>query len=61
MSLDNGQDMLAHVRQCEVSGVYDERFNEINSIYSANFNNRHKGCNFDSPDMQNGANTHINV
>lgn len=61
LSLENGAEMLAYVRQCEASGVYDSKFEEINSIYSANFNNRHKGCNFDRPDMTGGAPSHISV
>lgn len=33
--------MLAEIRKCEATGVYTEKFDEINEIYSLNFNNRH--------------------
>ena len=53
--------MLAHVRQCEATGIYDARFDEIDEIYAQNFNNRHKGCNFDRPYMQNGTDPNIDI
>lgn len=55
MSLDNGQEMLDHVHQCEATGIYDERFEEINSAFSDNFNNRHPNDSLNNPDMTNGG------
>ena len=54
LSLDGGQEMLAEVRRCEASGVYTEKFDEINDVFSKNFNNRHKGDAFDRPSMTEG-------
>lgn len=56
LSLENGQEMFNWVQQCDASGIYDEKYDEINTIYSTNFNNRHKGCADDRPDKNNGEN-----
>lgn len=53
--------MLEHVKQCEASGTYDDEFEEINTIFSANFNNRHKGCAYDRPDMTGGGSSMIEI
>ena len=53
--------MLEHVKQCEATGIYDEEFDQINTIFSSNFNNRHKGCNFDRPYMENENGPHLTV
>lgn len=53
--------MLDYVKQCEATGVYDERFEEIDELYAKNFNNRHPGCNFDRPYMQSGTDPHIYI
>ena len=61
LSLDNGQEMLNHIRQCETTGIYDDQFKEINTIFSQNFNNRHKGCAFDRPYMENENGPHLTI
>ena len=61
LSLDNGQEMLNHVRLCEQTGNYDDKFKEINSVFSKNFNNRHPDCTYNKPDMTNGAPGHIKI
>ena len=61
LSLDNGEQMLSYVRQCEATGTYDDHFEEINTIFSENFNNRHKGCASDRPDMTNGGSKYIKI
>ncbi len=57
-SLDGGDEMLAEVRRCEASGVYTERFDEINTIYSNNFGNRHKDLNYDRPTFEEQVDGH---
>lgn len=53
--------MLNHVRECEATGNYDSWFDEINTTFSANFNNRHKGCAYDRPDMSGGSDPHLTI
>ena len=43
LSLDDGQHKVDVVKQCENTGVYTKEFDEINDVFSAAFNNRHKG------------------
>lgn len=40
-TLDGGDQMMQEIRKCEATGQYSDKFNEINEIYTKNFNNRH--------------------
>ena len=61
LSLDGGEDMLAEIRRCEASGVYTDRFDEINKIYSDNFGNRHRYLNYDRPGFEEEIDGHKKV
>ena len=42
---------MKEIRQCEASGIYTEKFDEINDLHSRNFGNRHPDSNYDRPYM----------
>lgn len=53
-TLPDGNKLWEEIQQCEASGEYGERYQEINKLYSENFNNRH-------PESRNGTPTEPEV